>query len=67
MDLVWEVLVGHRAYVFLEDKVIYASSLEEHAKLCTEVFERLDKNARILLDPKKCMCLRRESLRAWTE
>ena len=60
MDLVLEGLLGHGVYVYLDDIVIYASSLEEHEKLCTEVFERL-KKAKILLDPKKCMFLRREA------
>ena len=60
MDLVLEGLLGHGVYVYLDDIIINASSLEKHEKLCTEVFERL-KKARILLDSKKCMFLRREA------
>ena len=60
MDMVFSGLLGHGVFVYLDDIIIYAKSLEEHLKLYTEVFERI-KKANLLLDPKKCLFLRREA------
>lgn len=50
---------GLRCLVYLDDIVIYGSSLEEHNKRLTEVLQRL-REANLKLQPDKCEFLRKE-------
>lgn len=59
MNNVLSGLTGSRCFVFLDDVVLYASSLEEHDLKLREVFERMRKNT-LKLQPDKCEFLRRE-------
>ena len=51
-------LTGTRCFCFLDDFVIYASSLVDHDKKLRDVFRRLRKNLK--LEPDKCEFLRKE-------
>ena len=50
---------GLRCLVYLDDIVIYGSSLEDHNKRLTEVLQRL-REANLKLQPDKCEFLRKE-------
>ncbi|KMQ85186.1 enzymatic polyprotein endonuclease reverse, partial [Lasius niger] len=50
---------GLRCLVYLDDIVIYGSSLEDHNKRLTEVLRRLREN-NLKLQPEKCEFLRKE-------
>ena len=52
-------LTGTRCFVFLDDIVIYANSLEDHDRKLRDVFRRLRKN-NLKLQPGKCEFLRTE-------
>jgi hypothetical protein len=53
MDLVLRNLIGHEAWVFINDILIYSDLLEEHVKRLANVFERF-KKANLQLQPEKC-------------
>jgi hypothetical protein len=50
---------GTRAFVYLDDIIIYATDLPEHEERLREVFSRLQKS-NLQLQPSKCHFLRRE-------
>lgn len=52
-------LQGNQCFVYLDDIVIYASTIEEHTKKLISVFDRLRKN-KLLLQPDKCEFMRKE-------
>lgn len=59
MDSVLQGLQGERCFVYLDDIVIFASSLQEHEQKLTEVFNRLRKNG-LKVQPDKCEFMRKE-------
>lgn len=59
MDSVLCGLQGERCFVYLDDIVIFASSLQEHEQKLQEVFSRLRKY-HLKVQPDKCEFLRRE-------
>jgi hypothetical protein len=46
-------LIGHEAWVFIDDVLIYSDTVAEHAKRLANVFERFRK-ANLQLQPEKC-------------
>ena len=60
MDLTLSGLQGVELYVYLEDIIIFASSLEEHGKKFRRLMKRLD-NANLTIEPTKCQFLHREA------
>ena len=52
-------LTGTRCFIFLDDIIIYANSLEDHDKKLRDVFRRLRQN-NLKLQPEKCEFLRKE-------
>ena len=52
-------LQGNRCFVYLDDIVIFADTLENHNKKLTEIFDRLQK-FNLKLKPEKCEFLRKE-------
>jgi hypothetical protein len=52
-------LTGTRCFIFLDDIIIYANSLEDHNKKLGDVFRRLRHN-NLKLQPEKCEFLRKE-------
>lgn len=59
MDTVLMGLQGNEVFVYLDDIVIYARSLEEHSIKIRKVLKRL-KAANLTLQPDKCTFLRKE-------
>ncbi|XP_025161592.1 uncharacterized protein LOC112590101, partial [Harpegnathos saltator] len=59
MDIVLSGIQGQEAFVYLDDIVVYASSLEEHKHKFEKLMQRL-KEANLKLQPDKCQFLRRE-------
>ena len=59
MDKVLSGLQGVELFVYMDDIVIYADSLEEHTRKFRILLERLDK-ANLTLQPEKCLFLRKE-------
>ncbi|KAL6418934.1 hypothetical protein ACFW04_011685 [Cataglyphis niger] len=59
MDLVLTGLQGEELFVYMDDIVIYATSLEEHARKYNALIERLRK-ANLKLQPDKCEFLKTE-------
>lgn len=59
MDRVLTGLQGSELFVYLDDIVIYASSMLEHETKFRKLAERL-RNARLQLQPDKCEFLRKE-------
>ena len=59
MDLVLVGLQGVELFVYMDDIVIYADSLEEHSRKLRILLARLQ-NAGLTLQPEKCRFLRRE-------
>jgi len=59
MDQVLSGLQGAELFVYMDDIVIYASSLREHDVKIQKLMNRL-RNANLLLQPDKCEFLRRE-------
>lgn len=59
MDNILQGLQGERCFVYLDDIVVFASSLQEHEDKLREVFERLQKH-QLKIQPDKCEFLRRE-------
>jgi hypothetical protein len=52
-------LTGTKCFIFLDDIIIYANSLEDHDKKLRDVFRRLRQN-NLKLQPQKCEFLRKE-------
>jgi len=59
MDLVLSGLQGEELFVYMDDIVIYATSLEEHARKYNLLIERL-RRANLKLQPDKCEFLKTE-------
>ena len=59
MDKILSGLQGVELFVYMDDIVIYANSLEEHTRKFRILLERLDK-ANLTLQPEKCLFLRKE-------
>lgn len=59
MDLVLTGLQGEELFVYMDDIVIYATSLEEHERKYNALIERLRK-ANLKLQPDKCEFLKTE-------
>lgn len=59
MDSVLCGLQGERCFVYLDDIVVFASSLQEHEQKLIEVFDRLRKYG-LKVQPDKCEFLRKE-------
>jgi len=59
MDRILSGLQGTTLFVYLDDIVIYARSLQEHERKFNQLAERL-RNANLRLQPDKCEFLRRE-------
>ena len=59
MDLVLSGLQGIELFVYMDDIVIYADSLDEHARKLKILLARLQ-NAGLTLQPEKCRFLQRE-------
>ena len=53
MNEVFEDMIGHGLYVYIDDITIYSATFEEHLKLLGEVLHRLRKK-NLYLKPKKC-------------
>jgi len=54
MHLVLRDLVGHEAYVFIDDVIVYGNTIEEHARRLGHVLERFDRT-NLKLQPGKCV------------
>ena len=63
MYIVLSGLLGSRCFVYLDDIVIYAESIEQHSKKLREVFSQL-RSHEIKMNQKKCQFLSRRS-RTW--
>lgn len=50
---------GEKVPCYIDDLVIFSSSLQEHIEQFTEIFERL-KNAHLILQPDKCEIFNKE-------
>ena len=59
MDKVLTGLQGIELFVYMDDIVIYAESLEDHSRKLKKLFGRL-KTAGLTLQPDKCLFLRKE-------
>lgn len=59
MDAVLLGLQGTKCFVYLDDIVIYAQSLEEHSEKLGQIFSRL-RHHNLSLQPDKCEFLRTE-------
>ena len=59
MDQVLSGLQGLQLFVYMDDIVVYSSSLEEHSQKLKKLLGRL-KTAGLTLQPEKCHFLRRE-------
>lgn len=59
MDSVLYGLQGERCFVYLDDIVVFASSLQEHEQKLTEIFDRLRQHG-LKIQPDKCEFLRKE-------
>ena len=59
MNVVLSGLTGSRCFVFVDDIVVYAKSLEEHYAKIRQVFDRL-RESNLNLMPEKCEFLRKE-------
>lgn len=59
MNVTLEGLIGNGVFVYVDDIVIYAETLEEHQALFDAVMERLRK-ANWKLEPTKCELLKKE-------
>ena len=59
MDTLLKGMHGTEVFVYLEDIVVYADSLDEHDKKARSLFDRL-RDANLKLQPDKCNFLRTE-------
>lgn len=59
MNSVLAGIVGLHCFVYMDDIVIYASSLKDHEKKLFSIFQRLESN-NLTLQPDKCEFLRKE-------
>jgi hypothetical protein len=53
MDVVLRNLTGEFCFVFIDDILVFADTIEEHARRLDKVLQRFDK-ANLLLQPGKC-------------
>jgi hypothetical protein len=53
MDVVLRNLTGELCYVFIDDILVFADTIEEHARRLDKVLQRFEK-ANLLLQPGKC-------------
>jgi hypothetical protein len=53
MDVVLRNLTGELCYVFIDDVLVFADTIEEHARRLEKVLQRFEK-ANLLLQPEKC-------------
>lgn len=53
-------LQGTQCFAYLDDIVIFASSLQQHSVKLQAVFDRLLRINQLLLEPDKCEFLRKE-------
>jgi Reverse transcriptase (RNA-dependent DNA polymerase). len=60
MDIVLSGLQGVEMFVYMDDIVIYAKSLQEHSEKLGKLMGRL-KTARLVLQPDKCQFYARKS------
>lgn len=54
-------LQGIKCFVYIDDVVIFSSSLEEHVERITEIFQRF-REANLKLNPQKCHFFKKEIL-----
>jgi hypothetical protein len=54
MDLCLRDLTGEEAMVYLDDVIIFSSTIEEHARRLEHVLQRFEQ-ANLKLQPQKCM------------
>ena len=59
MDKVLSGLQGIELFVYMDDIVVYAESLEEHTQKLRKLLGRL-KTAGLTLQPDKCLFLKKE-------
>jgi len=59
MNSVLTGLNGIKAFVYLDDIIIYALNLEDHSRKLREVFDRL-RESNLKLQPSKCSFMRKE-------
>ena len=59
MNITLDGMIGRGVFVYIDDIVIYAKTLEEHERLFDEVMNRLRKT-NWKLEPKRCELLRQE-------
>ena len=59
MDKVLSGLQGIELFVYMDDIVVYAESLEEHTRKLRKLFGRL-KTSGLILQPDKCLFLKKE-------
>jgi hypothetical protein len=59
MNTVLSGLQGIKCFVYLDDIVVYGSSLRDHNNKLTEIFQRLRQH-NLKLRPTKCEFLRKE-------
>jgi len=59
MNTVLTGLNGLKAFVYLDDIIIYALNIADHSKKLNEVFSRLRK-FNLKLNPSKCSFMRKE-------
>lgn len=60
MNSVLAGIQGIRCFVYLDDIVIYADTVENHSKKLREIFKRLSEH-NLKLQPDKCEFMRKES------
>jgi hypothetical protein len=54
MGVVLKDLIGTKAWVYLDDVIIYSKTIEEHTKRLEHVLDRFDR-ANLQLQPSKCV------------
>lgn len=59
MNIVLTGLLGSQCFVYIDDIVIYASSIEEHSAKLKNVFQRL-RHHNLKLQPEKCQFMHKE-------
>lgn len=59
MNTVLTGMIGLKAFVYLDDIIVYATSISDHTKKLTEVFSRIRK-FNLKLQPTKCEFMRKE-------
>lgn len=59
MDQTLQGLLGIDCFVYLDDIVVYSTTIQEHLEKLTRIFERIAV-AKLILQPKKCHFLKKE-------